>query len=164
MTGSTKIKWINVFGLILRPLVNMSFQFSIITGYYYAGQAKLNGGIITSLFATYCIFTSIIFRFLFKEKLETKFLFGIFFMMACVAIISLQSLDLGSQLNENALYALSFGLLAPFLISVSISISRYWTVNFDYKSFDFTVDTFFTISLYEIGFFVYFNGIEPYTW
>ena len=79
-------------------------------------------------------------------------------MLACVTIISLQSLDTGSSLNYNALYALGFGLLAPFMISISISISRYWTVNHNYQSFDFTIDTFLMISIAEIGFFVYFNG------
>ena len=73
-------------------------------------------------------------------------------MLACVSIISLQSLDTGSSLDINALKALLFGLLAPFMISISISVSRYWTVNHNYKSFDFTIDTFMVISLYEIGF------------
>ena len=148
---------------MLRPLCNMCFQFSIITAYFYASKAGLNQGIITALFATYCIFTSVIFRFLFKEKLELKFLFGIFFMMTCVAIISLQSLDFSEGLDLDAVFALSFGLLAPFLISVSISISRYWTVNYNYKSFDFTIDTFLTIALYEIGFFIHANEVQPYT-
>ena len=78
-------------------------------------------------------------------------------MLACVSIISLQSLDTGSSLDINALKALLFGLLAPFMISISISVSRYWTVNHNYKSFDFTIDTFMVISLYEIGFFIYEN-------
>ena len=51
-----------------------------------------------------------------------------------------------------------FGLLAPFMISISISISRFWTINYDYKSLDFTIDTFLAISIAEIGFFFYFNG------
>ena len=159
ITGGVKIKWMNVLGIILRPACNMSFQFSIIQGYYYATKADLNQGIITAFFATYCIFTSVIFRFLFKEKLEFKFLIGIFFMLACVTIISLQSLGEGDgELNVNAVYALSYGLLAPFMISISISISRFWTMNYGYKSFDYTIDTFLAISFAEIGFFVYFNN------
>ena len=43
------------------------------------------------------------------------------------------------------------------MIAVSISISRYLTVNYKYKSFDFTIDTFLMISLCEIGFFFHFN-------
>ena len=74
-------------------------------------------------------------------------------MLACVSIISLQSLDTGSSLDINALKALLFGLLAPFMISISISVSRYWTVNHNYKSFDFTIYTFMVISLSEISFF-----------
>ena len=80
-------------------------------------------------------------------------------MLACVTIISLQSLGEGDgELNINAVYALSYGLLAPFMISISISISRFWTMNYGYKSFDYTIDTFLAISFAEICFFVYFNN------
>lgn len=62
-----RVKWTNVFGLILRTLVNFMFQVSIILGFKYAGLAGMNQGIITALFSTYCVFTTIIFFFLFQE-------------------------------------------------------------------------------------------------
>jgi multidrug transporter EmrE-like cation transporter len=41
------------------------------------------------MFATYCVFTSIIFYLLFNEKLKVKFLVGIGLMVACVTLVAL---------------------------------------------------------------------------
>ena len=114
------------------------------------------------MFATYCIFTAIIFRFLFGEKLGTKFLIGMLFMLACVSCISLQSLGSGG-FSENTILALGLGIFAPFMISLTISVSKYWTINYHYKSLDFTIDTFLCMSLIEIGFSIYYELNTGYT-
>ena len=94
----------------------------------------MNCGVITALFATYCIFVSIFMRIIFKEKLKCKFLIGISCMLICVGFISCSALltdnddnQNESTLNKNAIYALSFGIAAPFMISIMITLSRYWT-------------------------------------
>ena len=92
--------------------------------------AGLNSGVITSMFATYCIFTSIFTWIVFKEKLKLKFVLGIALMLCCVALISLSSIEPSggkSKIKKEAYYALGYGLLAPFLISISITLSRYFT-------------------------------------
>ena len=114
------------------------------------------------MFATYCIFTAVIFRFLFNEKLEAKFVVGMLFMIVCVCCISLQSLG-GGEISINALYALGLGILAPFMISLTISVSKYWTINYEYKSLDFTIDTFLCMSILEIGFCIYYELYVGYT-
>jgi hypothetical protein len=50
--------------------------------------------------------------------------------------------------------AISLGLLTPFLISLFISVSKYWSQIHGYRSIDYTVDTFLAMGLIEIGFFV----------
>ena len=72
-------------------------------------------------------------------------------MLGCVGCISLQNLG-GGKIDENAIYALSFGIFAPFMIAMAISISRYWTINYNYRSLDFTIDTFLCMSIIELGF------------
>ena len=57
----------------------------------------------------------------------------------------------------DALIALGLGIFAPFMISLTISVSRYWTQNYNYKSLDFTIDTFLCMSLLEFGFFLYYE-------
>ena len=36
------VKWINVFGLVIRTIFNLSFQIGIILAFQYAGNAKIN--------------------------------------------------------------------------------------------------------------------------
>ena len=55
----------------------------------YAKEAELNQGLITAMFATYCVFTSIIFYMIFNEKLRVKFLVGIALMVSCVVLVAL---------------------------------------------------------------------------
>ena len=57
--------------------------------------AHLNSGVITSMFSTYCIFTSILTWIVFNEKLKLKFVLGISLMICCVALISLSSFESG---------------------------------------------------------------------
>ena len=59
--------------------------------------------------------------------------------------------------------AISLGLLTPFLISISISVSRYWTVHHGYNSIDFSVDTFMLMGFIEIFMFGRYEMNQGYT-
>lgn len=89
----------NVVGIIIRPCINVSFQISIIKAFQYATIAGLNAGVITSMFSTYCIFTSVFTYFIFGEKLKLKFILGIILMLSCVILISLSSFGLNESKN-----------------------------------------------------------------
>jgi len=39
------------------------------------------------------------------------------------------------------------------LISIFISVSRFWSQNFGYNSLDYTIDSFFVMGLIEVPFF-----------
>jgi drug/metabolite transporter (DMT)-like permease len=128
--GYRKLKWANVLGIFIRPFINVSFQISIILAFNHADIAGLNSGVITSMFSTYCIFTSFFTWVVFGEKLQLKFVFGIFLLICGVAFISLSSFSSTNNSGERKIevyYALGFGLLAPFLISISITVARYFT-------------------------------------
>ena len=83
------MNWINVAGLLLRATINICFQTTTMLALSYAKQADLNQGLITAMFATYCVFTSVIFYLLFNEKLKMKFLLGIALMVSCVVLVAL---------------------------------------------------------------------------
>ena len=57
-------------------------------GFKNASLAKMNHGIITTLLSLYCVFTTLIFYFVFGERLQRKFIFGIAFMLACVVFVA----------------------------------------------------------------------------
>ena len=160
-----RVNWTNVTGLLLRTVVNIAFQSTTMLAFMYAKDAGINQGLITSLFSTYCVFTSFIFFFLFGEKLKFKFLIGISLMLACVVLVSVaqkpkahyQALHAGDEDNSSSQIAIAFGLLSPFLISIFISVSRYWSQTFNYRSIDFTVDTFMLMGFIEVPFFVWYQ-------
>jgi hypothetical protein len=89
-------------------------------------------------------------------------------MLTCVSFISLSALTGNSKdghgLNKNAILALTFGILAPLMISIMITISRYWTEKHAYASLDYSIDTFVLLSLVEIGFFIYYADQNTFTW
>jgi drug/metabolite transporter (DMT)-like permease len=89
----------------------------------------------------YCVFTTAIFYFVFGEQLEQKFVIGIIFMITCVIFVatpkkvsSVSASDMGGAEQEIFVKAIGLGLLAPLFISIFISVSRFWTTNYGYKS------------------------------
>ena len=108
-------------------------------------------------------------RIFFKEKLKCKFYAGIICMLTCVSFISFSALSGehksdGAKQKYNAILALSFGIMAPLMISIMITISRYWTEKHAYSSLDYSIDTFVLLSLAEIGFFVYYAENNTFTY
>ena len=59
--------------------------------------------------------------------------------------------------------AISFGLLAPVMISLFITWARYFTLKHRYNSTDFTVDTFTLLGLIEVPFFLAYQLATGYT-
>ena len=108
----------------------------------------------------YCVFTTAIFYFLFGEQLQQKFVIGIMFMITCVIFEAnppekeTSVIGFNTQGSDLKFFytALGLGLLAPLFISFFISVSRFWTTNYGYKSTDFTIDTFMLMGIIEIYF------------
>ena len=84
-----EFSWVKVGLLLLRTVLNLLFQLSIIIGFHLARQAQLNQGIITALFGSYCIITPMIFSKVFKETLEKKFQLGIVLILICIVCVTL---------------------------------------------------------------------------
>ena len=87
----------------------------------------------------YCVFTTAIFYFVFGEQLEQKFVIGIMFMITCVIFVATPEketsvFEKGGADQDFFFKAIGLGLLAPLFISIFISVSRFWTMNYGYKS------------------------------
>ena len=82
------------------------------------------------------------------------------FMLACVGCISLSNLSSG-HINMDAILALCFGIFAPFMIAITISISKYWTMKHGYNSKDFTIDTFLCMGILEVGLCIHWQLTNP---
>ena len=81
-------------------------------------------------------------------------------MLACVCCISLSNLS-GGNVNSDAILALCFGIFAPLMIAITISVSKYWTMTYGYVSKDFTIDTFLCMGLLEVGLCIYHEATSP---
>jgi hypothetical protein len=81
-----------------------------------------------------------------------------------VSMISMAILGTDKISKEKAGFmAICLGIFTPFMISIFISISRYWSQVHGYKSIDFTVDTFLCMGLIEIVFFIQHQVNVGYT-
>ena len=61
--------------------------------------------------------------------------------------------------------AIVFGLASPILISISMTLAKYYTMHHNYASLDFTVDNYMMMGLMEIYFFIHeqtTNGYATY--
>ena len=103
--------------------------------------AEINQGIITCFLSMYCVFTTIIFYFVFHEQLQQKFVVGITFMIACVVFVASPKESMvpheDNQIRGHSpeyYCAISLGLIAPLFIAMFITVSKYWTTNYGYKS------------------------------
>lgn len=78
--------------------------------------------------------------------------------------LPLMSLNLDGVSQENAgVMAISLGIFTPLMISIFISVSRYWSQVHGYRSIDYTVDTFLCMGLIEIVLFINHQMTVGYT-
>lgn len=55
---------------MIRAVITVTFQLTIMEGFTYARKAKVSGAIVTSLLSLYVIFVSALSRVIFNEKLK----------------------------------------------------------------------------------------------
>ena len=90
-----KISWKRVSFPFLRAFLNTISVLAINVCYKYTEISGINTGIISSVFATSCVFVVISFYFLENQKLSINDFVGIFFVICCVVLVSL-----GGSLND----------------------------------------------------------------
>lgn len=68
----------------------------------------------------------------------------------------------GGPISIDTILALGLGVFSPFLIACSITVSRYVTNKYNYKSLDYSMDVFLCVGLAEIAFFIKYEILVGY--
>ena len=100
----------------------------------------MNLGIIAGLFTSTVVFTSIIFRFLYYEKIKWSVLFGMGLIVAGVFFVSVK--DFNTKNDINLYLSIFFALLIGFLFSTSSLISREFVKRGNITPIQFNIDGF----------------------
>ena len=111
----------------------------------YAGLAGINQGIMTGLLALASLFNSVLFYFVFGEKLGWIHILGMAIMLAGVIFLGLESGKGGDtssdgvqEANSDGIKAIAFGIAAPAFFTVkAYSIRKYP----NYKAWDLGIDS-----------------------
>ena len=120
--------------------------------YKQAALMNINQGVIGSLFAMSTIFTTIMFFFIFGQRLEPVYFIGITFMMTCVVLISFSKesssgrLEQGSS-SEDMVYIISLALFTAVTFSLISLVTKAWYVKYKYEAINFGVDSMFLFGL-----------------
>lgn len=112
------------------PLGRMLFILLIhvthIATFLFAAKSNINGGIISTIFSSSCVFTSIIFYFKHGQKMTKSDFLGTFFIMGCVGLISLGGSNQSGEVDR--LY-LALALVMAILTGLNLSLN---TLNTQY--------------------------------
>ena len=101
-----------------------------ISAFLFAFNANVNGGIISTIFSTSCVFTFIIFYFKYGQKITMSDVIGTIFVLACVTLISLPTPGSESDSEEDLdnlflILALCMALAAGLTLTLN-------TININY--------------------------------
>ena len=99
----------------------------------------MNLGIIAGLFTSTVVFTSIIFRFLYHEKIKWSVLFGMGLIVSGVFFVSVK--DFNTK-NDNLYLSIFFALFIGFLFTTSSLISREFVKRGNITPIQFNIDGF----------------------
>jgi drug/metabolite transporter (DMT)-like permease len=181
------IDWINVLGVCLMSFCKFCGFCLVVQTFQYANAAGMNLGIITVIFNFCCITDSVVFYFVFNEKLSKSQLIGsgVLLMSAIFIAQKPASSDkvlshYGRYPNEsdrdffervqktekdhyyNAMLAITFALCSTLFFSARDVILRFYKVNKQYPAFELSLDS---LTIYSFGcvlYSIYIFGFKGY--
>ena len=86
-----KVSKVNVIGFIAFCFVYFLVQNMAFLTMYFSALAKMNVGLITTLWSVNPLFNAIMDRIMFDEKLKAYHAIGMIFIVICTALLSLSS-------------------------------------------------------------------------
>ena len=106
------------------PLGRMLFILLIhvthIATFLFASKSNINGGIISTIFSSSCVFTFIIFYFKFGQKITKSDMIGTILVLGCVGLISVGGSNQSGEVNN--LY-LVLALVMAILTGLNLSLN-----------------------------------------
>lgn len=139
-----------------------AIQILIVITFYFAAEGGVNAGIVSSIFSTSVIFSSIIFYCKYGQKLSKFDFVGIFLVIACVALISssgatAEESQNDGQKNDFKIYAILMAILVGLTFSLnSVDLHHGMKVGFSAYQMNSDGNMFFGLMLvpfyaYEVG-------------
>lgn len=97
--STNELDWRRVVAPIIKALVGLLFQIMIFLSFNFASKSSnnMNSGVVSSLFTSNVVFTSIFFYIFFNQKLSRSVLTGMFFIILCAVLISTEKSGKGSE-------------------------------------------------------------------
>jgi len=149
---------------------SVSVIWIIVFGFDFAFRGGINSGIVSSLFSLASFYISILFYFVFKEKVTWFEGSGIIFMFLAVIFINLENAHkptfdevTGDNPRLFAFLAVVMGILAPMTFAVKAYFIR-MSDKYNYDSWTVAVDNYMIeFTFYAILVFFYI-GFNDYSW
>ena len=113
-----------------------------ITAFMFAAEANVNGGIISTIFSSICVFNSIIFYFKYGQKISKSDIIGTILILACVTLISLPPKKVSFEHGSAEDYDLNQLFLALALV---MALAAGLTLSFNTVNIYYVIGTGFDL-------------------
>ena len=133
------LKWVNLVPLLGNAYANISHIFLFTYAFKFAKMGGLNQGVVPIVTTTATLYNSVIFYFVFGEKVSKVKIFGMLFTVGCVVLLALDSSQkkaakMGEVQTEPkyALYGLGLALIVPVNFSFKHFLIKKYKAGYDY--------------------------------
>jgi drug/metabolite transporter (DMT)-like permease len=134
-----------VVGLFVRAANHACLVSSNILTFYFAAQAHINIGVIAALFTTAVLYTTLLFRATYGERIRWPCFAGMLTVCLGVAVISLGKEQTGSSgdIESGALFwVVMWANLSGVFFASNALIMRYYVQNCGFTVFQLNLDGF----------------------
>ena len=143
-----------IFFVLLRALIQQTAMGFLIASYYHANLCsdKLNTGVITCLFTTRIVYSTLMFYFFYGQKICWQTGIGMAFTITCVAFISIgdpskqiraTTEELSEYSEQYMILAIIFGLIVGFNFALNLFVTKYMLSKFNFPTLQMNFDILF---------------------
>jgi drug/metabolite transporter (DMT)-like permease len=141
-----------------RMLSILLIHITHVSTFLFAAKSNINGGIISTIFSSSCVFTTLIFYLKYGQKITKNDFLGTFFILGCVGLISLGGSNQSGEVDSMYLaLALTMALLAGLSLSLNtLAIQHVIETGFNMDQSD--CDANLLVGLLYLPFTFWFRG------
>ena len=146
----------------LRGFLNLTLILLKVVTFIFTAKSGLNAGIITSIFSTCIVFTTVLFYFIHNQVLTRKDFIGITFLVGCVVLISLspnKNTD-ADDLHTSSAYrviAIVFAVLVGMALT-TYTVEMHYSIKTGLPLMQANIDGGFILGLIAVPFYLLQDG------
>jgi drug/metabolite transporter (DMT)-like permease len=130
-----------VFGIVLRALIHIVAILLNTIGFWYASLAHINQGIIAGLLSSNIMFTSILFRIFYGEKIRVVNWVSMAMIISGVLCVSIKDEDTDQEIVYNyVLLAVAVALSTGFTFAFSAAVMKHFLKDQGFTPARFNID------------------------